>query len=253
MKRADFHEQFNCPGPVVLPVIHVLDEEQTARNIEIASKAGVTGVFLINHDFPVEPFLPIVRAIRKRYPDFWIGLNFLAVTGADAFPILGDLQNENIRIDAYWADDACIDEHASVAEQTQANHIKQVLTQSLWKGMYLGGTCFKKQREVDPIHYGVSAKLATNFMDAVCTSGIATGKEADTNKIAVFREAIGDHVLALASGVTPDNAMVYADVDIFMVATGINLEDDFYNIDPNKLRRLLAVTQEFQIRDEGQA
>jgi len=104
-------------------------------------------------------------------------------------------------------------------------------------------TCFKKQREVSPRHYGISAQLATRFMDAVCTSGIATGIEADSKKIQVFREHIGQHVLALASGITPENASVYAEVDCFMVATGINLDGDFYNIDVHKLTRLLAITQ----------
>jgi len=91
MNRADFHERFERTGPVVTPVIHVLDVEQTSRNIDIALDAGVAGVFLINHDFAVEPFLPIVRTIRQRYPEIWLGLNFLAVTGEHAFPILGEL------------------------------------------------------------------------------------------------------------------------------------------------------------------
>lgn len=243
MKRHEFHHRFSSPGPVVIPVIHVLDAEQASSNIDIAIAAGVAGVFLINHDFALEQFLPIVRAVRKRYPELWIGLNFLAVTGEHAFPILGSLQQEGYRIDAYWADDACIDEHASVQQQTQANHMQNIRHNSGWVGLYFGGTCFKKQREVSPEHYGTSAKLATHFMDGVCTSGLATGMEADDGKIKVFRENIGEHVLALASGITPENAERYADVDCFMVATGINIKDDFYNIDPSRLEKLLAFSQ----------
>ena len=243
MNRAEFHQLFDCAGPVVIPVIHVLDVAQTALNIDIAKDAGAAGVFLINHDFSVEQFLPIVRAIRTQYPDLWIGLNFLAVTGEHAFPVLGNLHNEGFRIDAYWADDACIDERATLQDQTQANRIQQVRNECEWKGLYFGGTCFKKQREVNPEHYGVSATLATHFMDAVCTSGFATGIAADTDKIKIFRDCIGEHVLALASGITPENASVYSEVDCFMVATGINLDGDFYNIDKQKLTRLLAITQ----------
>ncbi|MEE9334473.1 MAG: BtpA/SgcQ family protein [Granulosicoccaceae bacterium] len=242
MNRAEFHQAFDSPGPVVIPVIHVLDIEQTALNIDIALDAGVVGVFLINHDFAVEEFTPIVRVIRQRYPTLWMGLNFLAVTGEHAFPILGELQSKGFRIDAYWADDACIDESASLQDQTQANKIQQARKASGWNGLYLGGTCFKKQREVSPEDYGVSAELATHFMDGVCTSGFATGVEADTDKIKIFRERIGEHVLALASGITPDNAAVYSDVDCFMVATGINLDGDFYNIDKQRLMQLLAFT-----------
>lgn len=244
MNRTEFHRMFNCPGPVVTPVIHVLDVAQTSHNIDIAVDAGVAGIFLINHDFPVDQFLPIVREIRKRYPELWLGLNFLAVTGEHAFPVLGNLHRENCRIDAYWADDACIDEHASVQDQTQARRIEQVRSCSGWDGFYLGGTCFKKQREVSPENYGSSASVATHFMDAVCTSGLATGIEAETDKIKVFREHIGEHVLALASGITSENATNYAaDVDCFMVATGINLDGDFYNIDKQRLARLLEHTK----------
>lgn len=243
MNRSEFHQMFDCAGPVVIPVIHVLDVEQTARNIDIAMSAGAAGVFLINHDFAVEQFLPIVRSIRSQYPELWLGLNFLAVTGEHAFPLLGELAREGLPIDAYWADDACIDESATVENQTAANRIQQVRQSSGWEGLYLGGTCFKKQREVNPDYYGVAAKLATQFMDGVCTSGVATGMEADSGKIKVFRENMGEHVLALASGITPDNAHVYsADVDCFMVATGINLEGDFYNIDDARLKQLLAIT-----------
>jgi predicted TIM-barrel enzyme len=82
-------------------------------------------------------------------------------------------------------------------------------------------------------------------MDAVCTSGVATGHAADLGKIGTFRKAIGDCTLMLASGITPDNAASYgADVDGFMVATGINKENDFYNIDAARLAQLLKFTRE---------
>jgi len=250
MNRTEFRQLFGCTGPVVTPVIHVLDVEQTARNIDIAMAGGVAGIFLINHDFPVDEFLPIVREIRRRYPTLWMGLNFLAVPGDRAFPVLAELEREGHRIDAYWADDACIDEHAPLDSQVAANRIKDVREQSGWNGFYLGGTCFKKQREVDVQNYGVSAELATHFMDAVCTSGVATGKEADINKISTFRKHIGEHVLALASGITPANAGTYHQVDCFLVATGINVNDDFYNIDPQKLAQLMKVAEEMQYRNE---
>ena len=44
--------------------------------------------------------------------------------------------------------------------------------------------------------------------------------------------------------ITPENAAQYADaVDLFMVATGINHDGDFYNIDPERLKRLMDLTQ----------
>lgn len=240
MNRNEFHELFKTPGPVVLPVIHVLDSARTQANVEILLGAGAQGCFLINHDFPPEKFLPIIRDTRASFPSLWMAVNFLAVTGKAAFPILGQLQSEGCQVDAYWADDACINEDGANVE---ANEIAAVRKNSGWNGLYFGGTAFKKQREVDPSRYGDAAREACPFMDVITTSGVATGQEADLGKIETFRAAIGDRPIALASGISPDNAQNYADVDCFMVATGINLPGNFYDIDPARLAELMSITR----------
>ncbi len=242
MQRADFHKIFQCSGPVILPVIHVLDDARTAANIDHIIDAGLKGCFLINHDFGIDAFLPVLEAIRGRYPDFWIGVNFLAVTGLKAFPILADLDARGVRIDAYWADDARIDE--SAVTQEEADNIAATRTACGWEGLYFGGTAFKKQRPVDPKDYARAAGIAGGFMDVVTTSGIATGHSADLGKLAEFRGALPDRPIALASGITPDNATDYDMVDCFMVATGINFENDFYNIDPARLSCLVNVCRD---------
>ena len=247
MTRGEFHKLFKATGPVVLPVIHVMDAEQTDRNIRVLIREGAAGCFLINHDFGVPEFLPIVREIRARFPTLWLGLNFLAVTGRDAFPVLGDLAREGCRIDAYWADDAHIDEHGQNAE---ADEIAAIRAASGWDGLYFGGTAFKKQRPVDPAHWQDAAREAVPYMDAVTTSGIATGEEADLTKIEDFRAGIGESPMALASGITPENARAYADVDAFMVATGINIPGDFYNIDPERLAALMRITRDLGARND---
>ncbi|MDB9958363.1 hypothetical protein OAD42_04690, partial [Oceanospirillaceae bacterium] len=88
MNRSEFHLEFGSRNPIVLPVIHVLDHAQAKRNVTVAIKCGCPGVFLINHDFEKEKLLPIIKSIRQEFPDYWIGVNFLAVTGEFAFPIL---------------------------------------------------------------------------------------------------------------------------------------------------------------------
>ncbi len=244
MNRHDFQQKFGASGPVVLPVIHVLDAEQARRNIEAAIDGGCPGVLLINHDFEKERLLPIIRDMRSAFPDYWIGVNFLAVTGKFAFPILGALQAEGVRVDGYWADDARIDERRPEDDQPEADEIAEIRKSSGWDGLYIGGTAFKKQREVAAAKYAKSARIATRYMDVVVTSGVATGHAADVGKIDTFRENCGQTALGLASGITPENAAHYADeVDLFMVATGINLEGDFYNIDPIRLKHLMSMTQ----------
>jgi hypothetical protein len=222
-----------------------LDNEQAETNTRLAIEGGCPGVFLINHDFGVDEFLPIIRHVRQKFPDIWLAVNFLAVTGKDAFPVLGKLANEGTLVDGYWADDARIDEFADTNNQTEADEILKVKKDSGWDGMYFGGTCFKKQREVLPEHYATSAQLATHFMDVVTTSGIATGHAADLGKIETFRKACGDTPIAIASGITPQNVHQYAElVDCLMVATGINIQDDFYNIDPTRLNNLMENLKE---------
>ncbi len=243
MNRQAFKTYFSATNLVVLPVIHVLDNAQAERNIAIAKEAGCPGVFLINHDFHYEQFLPIIDHCRARFPDFWIGVNFLAVTANVAIPILAELEKDGTRVDGYWADDARIDEHAGESQQTEAQEILDTIKTAEWGGLYFGGTAFKKQREVDPGDYAKSASIGAQFMDVVTTSGIATGHSADLKKITVFRQACADTPLALASGITPENVTDYMPmVDAVLVATGINLKDDFYNIDPDRLKKLLALT-----------
>jgi len=210
-------------------------------------EAGAAGCFLINHDFDVEQFLPIIRDVRERFPSLWMGVNFLAVTGREAFPVLGRLEAEGCLVDAYWADDARIDEREAM--QDEAAEIQRVRRESGWSGMYFGGTAFKKQRPVAEDDLGKSAQIAMEWMDVVTTSGIATGEEADDSKVGTFRDAIGEAPLALASGVTPENADRYAHVDCFMVATGINQPGNFYDIDSNRLVSLMNATRRLGIEE----
>lgn len=243
MNRVAFRKHFKAVGPVVLPVVHVLDNAQAERNVRILIGEGAAGVFLINHDFAVPQFLPIVRHVRAAFPALWLGVNFLAVTGREAFPVLDALQRDGVAVDGYWADDARIDELRESAGQLEAKAILEA--RGTWSGLYTGGTCFKKQREVAAQYHATAARIAADYMDAVCTSGAATGMAVDLTKIATFRRAIGDQALTLASGITPRNAHHYmADVDGFMVATGINKDGDFYNIDPAKLARLIKLTRD---------
>ena len=136
MNRIQFRRYFKTAGPAVLPVVHVLDETQACRNAGMAIEAGAQGVFLINHDFGCEDLVPILRTVRARFPSLWIGVNFLAVTGRNAFPVLGRLQSEGVGIDAYWADDARIDERAPAEAQSEAAEISVARKESGWMGLY---------------------------------------------------------------------------------------------------------------------
>ena len=92
---------------------------------------------------------------------------------------------------------------------------------------------------------GKAASLATKFMDVVTTSGSATGVAAGIKKISDMREGCCEAAMALASGVTPENASQYVPlVDAILVATGISQPLDFYNLDPARLKALLQVCRD---------
>lgn len=229
--------------PLVTPVIHVADADQAVRNIDKAVAAGCPGVFLINHDFPMEPFLPVLRALRTARPDVWVGVDFLAQRGSVAFPVLAELAAEGFPFQAYWADDGQIDERSD--EQPVAEEIARIRKESRWDGLYFAGVAFKKQRPVDPADFAIAAEKAKPYVDVITTSGRATGEAAELSKIETFRAVLGETPLAVASGINAENAPAFAPlVDCVMVATGINYVCDFYEIDPDRLAALMAVMRE---------
>lgn len=242
MDRYEFQKLFKSTGPAILPVIHALDMAQAERNVVTAMRSGAQGVFLINHDFEYQRLLPIIESIRQRFPALWLGANFLAVTGKNAFPVLSQLQEQGTPVDAYWADDARIDERTSM--QQEAREIDEIRQNGAWSGMYFGGVAFKKQRDVAPADYTASATIACRHMDVVTTSGVATGEAADLDKIRIFRRACDSHPLAVASGINPQNVTRYANsLDAILIATGINYPGDFYNIDPARLRAIVSIVR----------
>ena len=66
-------------------------------------QAGAPGVLLITMTSPSRRSCQSSAAPGTGSPRPGSGVNFL-VTGKDAFPILGALQREGVKIDAYWAD-----------------------------------------------------------------------------------------------------------------------------------------------------
>ena len=88
-----------------------------------------------------------------------------------------------------------------------------------------------------------AATKAARYMDVVTTSGPGTGHAASPDKISVMKHALGDHPLAIASGITPENVSDYLDIaDCFLVATGIGksfeeLDAELVNALVQKIRK----------------
>lgn len=112
--------------------------------------------------------------------------------------------------------------------------------------LFFGGAAFKYQREV-PLHLvGVAAATAAYLCDVVTTSGPATGEPPDPEKLRLMREALGDHALAVASGVDADNVgamLPYADA--FLVAS--SLETSHGALDRGAVEELAAAIHEYRV------
>jgi predicted TIM-barrel enzyme len=232
-------EQVFGESPVLLPVVHPIGRKEAMRSIAVVERAGAKGVFLIDQGMTEREVLALVLEARAAFPDLWIGVNLLGRRAADALALAMDACAG--RIDGIWSDNAGIDERAT--PQPAAEAFVTARHERSWNGLYFGGVAFKYQREIAFADLGRTAGLAARYMDVLCTSGPGTGKAADPDKVRAIHDGAGGAAIALASGVTADNADAYTPyVDAFLVGTSI--EATLGVIDETKLAALLAALHE---------
>lgn len=230
----------------LLPVIHVADETQALEQVRIARDNGADGVWLIDHSNSAKELTEVYRKVRAEHSDFWIGLNFLDLSTADAaFLVAAQIKG----VDGLWSDDAGIED---IGPQGWALRIPALFEKYGWHGEYFGGVAFKHQNHVhsqDVIAGSrMAAEAASDWVPIICTSGSATGVAAEIEKIKAMSSVVGPNRLALASGVTPWNAAQYMPyVDHFLVATGISR--NFHELDPEKVRMLAKTLHREMILD----
>jgi hypothetical protein len=222
----------------VLPVIHVSTAEQAARNARLARDCGADGTFLISHGrVSDEELLVIHQAVAAEQSGWFVGLNCLGLSAEGVFRLAGP------EVAGVWVDDALIDEQSE--EQPRAERVLRAQRESDWRGLYFGGVAFKYQRPVREL--ARAAMQAKAYVDVVTTSGPGTGQAAAPEKIRTMKEALGEHPLGIASGVTPENVTDYLDwADCFLVATGVSYT--FEELDPARVRDLVRVVRAWQPR-----
>ncbi len=217
----------------VLPIVHVRTRAQALRNLHLAREAGADGAFLLSHgEVGDDELLAVHHDLAGDLPGFWVGVNCLGLAAEETFARAGS------RVDGVWIDDALIDEACD--DQPAARRVLQAQHEHGWRGLYFGGVAFKYQRPVQDV--ARAARRAAGYMDVVTTSGPGTGQAASPGKVRLMKQAIGDHPLALASGVTPENVTEYLPwIDCAIVATGISysLED----LDPARVRDLVRIVR----------
>lgn len=208
-----------------IAVVHAETEEQTMRNIAVARDNGADGAFLINHSIARITLLQFHRTACVQFPEFWMGLNLLGVEAATAANMVGNANG-------LWVDDAGIRNSGDCSE---AHDLLRLIPPDFRNWLYFGGVAFKGQEPITDL--AGAARRATPFMDVVTTSGDGTGIAADVDKIRIMKEAVGDHPLAIASGITPENISDYLPyADCFLVATGVS--DSHTELNPRRVRML---------------
>ena len=227
-------------SPVLLPVVHPIGREEAFASIRIAHGLGVKGVFLIDQGMSERAVIQLARDVRERYPALWIGINLLSRFPADALKTVLD---ERCPVDGLWADYAGIEEGRVIGStHPVAEAFGFVRRAADWKGLYFGGVAFKYQRQVAAEDLDAAAEMSLPYVDVLCTSGPGTGYAADVEKVRALRAGLGDHAMALASGITPENVGDYLPyVQAFLVGTGI--EERLGVFDPHKIEALLRAMQ----------
>lgn len=214
------------PAHAFLPVIHVIDGDQALRNAKIAFENGAHGIFLISHERSVRALdlLRVHRALRKQFPSAWIGINFLDLVPEQIFGFLTD------DVSGLWVDDIGMRFKMgdALAVMERRHHMRRE-----WNGLYFGGVAFKHQ----PILGAPDelAVVAAPFVDVVTTSGVKTGSPPSVQKIRRMHEAVPNKLLAIASGITPENVQDFLPfANHFLVATGVS--DSFTELNPLRVR-----------------
>jgi uncharacterized protein len=217
----------NHNTPQVWPVIHYRDDELALSNAQMAHAAGCAGVFLISMDGNDEALDPAAERIRQALPGFRLGVNYLSLEPVEALQ-----RSLAAGYDATWSDRPGV---RSDEVKPKAYAVQQLLQQNRTH-QFFGSVAFKYQ---PPDPDAPQAALLATYMGMIATtSGEATGVAPPALKLAQMRAKLGDAPLALASGITPDNAYELGRfLTHVLVATGIS--QSFYEFDDYLLRSLM--------------
>jgi len=210
----------------LLPVIHILNEEQVLRNADLVFSCDVPGIFLIDMSGADSSTIQLAKTVKLAYPSKKIGVNMLSYRDN----LLSLKAAESANLDMVWIDNPGL---SSDSENPNAKAIANIDTSV----KIFGSVAFKTQRyEPSP---EIAAKKAFDFGWVPTTSGVSTGVAADLDKIKRMSSVIPNS-LAIASGITPNNISNYiAFADYFLVATGLQNES-FYEFDDTKVKKIMS-------------
>lgn len=220
--------------PKIFPVIHYHNQRTAFEETQKAIEAGADGIFLIAHHGDDMELLAAACAIKADHHHLPIGVNFLSTDGLD-----GVIMASKFNLPMVWGDNLGVD---SKGLSEMGLNIRNHRAQAADKLEVFASVAFKyRPPEPNP---QLAAKNALEAGFIPTTSGSGTGVAPDLSKIVAMSKATGG-VLAVASGMTPENVSNYAPyLSHILVATGVAM--DAYRMDVTKLTRLIANAGNFQ-------
>lgn len=231
LKDHRFNSAFPEGGPVILPVNHVRSMEQAMANASIVVAAGASGIMLIDHSSRSPALLiEVFNEVRIIHPKLWVGINFLGLPAIEAAQLCNEIETDGVWVDCLHEVDS--DDFVWVVEGGSAEMLAFV------------GVAFKYQQQVeneDLPSVAHRAGMLLGEIGVITTSGDATGKVPSLEKICLMDGALRSTgcPLAIASGITAENIGDFLPhAAAFLVGT--YLENDRSEIQPDRLRKLLA-------------
>lgn len=215
-----------------IPVIHHLDIPTTLKNAKIADSVGCEYVALIQHEGKDYLLSEACLAISKSFPKLSIVVNNLSFSFYTSV-LDGLLSTLDYNVKGTWVDNCGI---SSSRVSKDAEWVSTVVKSEQWKSYKIfGGVAFKYQ-EFEK-HPELAAKTAYNLGFIPTTSGSETGESPSVSKTRSMAEVLPERILAVASGITPENVSDFLPyVQYYFVVTGISR--DFYNFDYEKANKL---------------
>lgn len=214
---------------IVYPVIHHRDDATTLSEARIAYEAGADGVFLISHLGNNNDLIPLAVNIKKLF-NFKVGLNFLGNDAMDTAKIV-----KANGLDMVWSDYCGLSSEGLSLEGYELHFWSQYNPTI----EIFASVAFKYQaHEPNP---PLAAELAKKNGFIPTTSGYGTGHAPTVEKIESMSKAT-DGLLAVASGMTPDNIEDFKDhISHVLVSTGISLDE--YHFDKEKIVKFIQLAK----------
>jgi len=212
----------------IFPVVHIInsDVHVATRESNRAFELGADGVYLIDHyngDRDKKPLLTTYYDTLAESPDRYVGINILGLGPLGAMRALARSLNKSKGLllpqSALWVDDMREDGlgKSDAIELRNSNPMLQHIR-------LLGGVAFKYTDTFteDPVLAAYETEWLKDSVDAIVTSGVATGREPTVEKILAMKEAAGEKPIVVASGITAENISKYEGiVDEVLVSSSI--------------------------------